>query len=434
LLKLASWLIKMKIFLDTIGCRLNQSEIEHMASQFRSAGHTIVPAASGADLVVVNTCAVTNEAAKDSRQAIRHAAREGAERIVATGCWATLDPLNAAALPSVVEVVQNDHKDHLVSSLLHLDEDFLGMEERSAVPGVHSRTRSFLKVQDGCDNACTFCITRIARGRGRSRAVEDVIREVKLSLAGGSREIILTGVHLGSWGQDFDPPLPLRQLVEAILGQTSSPRLRLSSLEPWDLEPAFFNLWQNSRLCPHFHLPLQSGSDAVLKRMARKTSLEGFEQLVNQINEQVPGAAVTTDLIVGFPGEGESEFEESLAFVRRMQFAGGHVFHYSARPGTAAARFKDQVPMEVRKERSARMRGVFDDLADTFRQRFTGNQMDVLWEAAHKQADGRWKMEGWTGNYLRIQATAETNLWNQISRVVLTRVTGEGLTGEILSY
>ena len=336
----------MKIFLDTVGCRLNQSEIEHMAAQFRAAGHHIVADAVEADLVVVNTCAVTNDAAADSRQAIRHAAHAGKARIVATGCWATLDPQSAASLPSVVEVVQNEAKDHLVSSLLHLDEDVLGMEERQAVPGDHSRTRAFLKVQDGCDNACTFCITRIARGKGRSRAIEDVVREVNLSLAGGAKEVVLTGVHLGSWGQDFNRPLHLRQLVEAILARTTAPRLRLSSLEPWDLDESFFSLWQDRRLCAHFHLPLQSGSAGILKRMARKTTPRGFQTLVEQIRRQVPGAAVTTDLIVGFPGEGQREFDESADFIKKMQFAGGHVFQYSTRPGTAAARFPDQVGMQ----------------------------------------------------------------------------------------
>ena len=424
----------MKIFLDTVGCRLNQSEIEHMAAQFRAAGHTIVPAALEADMVVVNTCAVTKEAASDSRQAIRHAARAGAGRIVATGCWATLDPLTAATLPSVVEVVRNDQKDHLVSSLLHLDEDLLGQEERQAVPGDHSRTRSFLKVQDGCDNACTFCITRIARGHGRSRLVEDVIREVNLSLAGGAKEVILTGVHLGSWGQDFSTPLHIRHLVEAILERTSVPRLRLSSLEPWDLEPSFFTLWQDKRLCPHFHLPLQSGSAAILKRMARKTTPEGFQHLVEQIVTYVPGAAITTDLIVGFPGEGQGEFEESVVFTRKMAFAGGHVFHYSPRPGTAAARFPGQVPMELRKQRSTEMRRILDEMSKTYRQQFIGSQMEILWESARKQADGSWIMEGWSGNYLRVQAVAQGNLWNQISRVVLNQVTSDGVMGELISY
>jgi threonylcarbamoyladenosine tRNA methylthiotransferase MtaB len=424
----------MKIFLDTVGCRLNQSEIEHMAAQFRAAGHVIVPGAAEADMVVVNTCAVTNDAAADSRQAIRHAARAGVGRIVATGCWATLDPLNAAALPSVVEVVQNDQKDHLVSSLLHVDEGLLGMDERQAVPGDHSRTRAFLKVQDGCDNACTFCITHIARGRGRSRLIEDIVREVKLSLAGGTKEVVLTGVHLGSWGQDLTKPLHLSRLVEAILARTDVPRLRLSSLEPWDLESSFFDLWQDDRLCPHFHLPLQSGSASVLKRMARKTTPAGYQRLVEQIYEQIPGAAVTTDLIAGFPGEGPEEFGESAAFVKKMQFAGGHVFYYSARPGTAAARFGGQIPMKVRKQRSAEMRLIFAEMGQAYRQQFIGRQMTVLWESAQKQVDGSWAMEGLTGNYLRVQAVTRTNLWNQISRVALHQVTSEGMSGEITDY
>src|SRR5512138_2028608 len=203
----------MNIFLDMIGCRLNQAEIEQMARQFRAQGHTIVGAAGEADLVVINTCSVTSEAAADSRQKIRRAARDGAGEIVVTGCWSTLQPQAAAELPQVLKVIPNDHKDTLVSNLLDQQPFNLEPLDRVPLPGLRQRTRAFIKVQDGCDNACTFCITTIARGDSRSRPATEVIDDVRAALHGGTQEIVLTGVHLGSWGQDFPNKKHLRQLI-----------------------------------------------------------------------------------------------------------------------------------------------------------------------------------------------------------------------------
>ncbi|HES58098.1 MAG TPA: MiaB/RimO family radical SAM methylthiotransferase, partial [Firmicutes bacterium] len=356
---------KMKIYLDTVGCRLNQAEIERYARQFRAAGHELVGSAEEADLAVVNTCTVTNAAASDSRKLIRRAAREGADEIVVTGCWSTLRPEKAAALQNVSRVVPNHKKDRLVPDLLGVTGETFDLEpvERRPIPGTRLRTRAFIKVQDGCENRCTFCITTVARGAGRSRTIEQVISDVRAVLdgdevEGAAQEVVLTGVHLGSWGQDLEGGQRLADLVRAVLNRTGVPRLRLSSLEPWDLDPAFFDLWQDERLCRHLHLPLQSGSAATLRRMARKTTPQAFAELVAAARERIPEVAITTDVIAGFPGESQAEFEESLAFVRAMNFAGGHVFTYSARPGTAAARMPDQVPHPQRKTRNARLRAV----------------------------------------------------------------------------
>ena len=207
----------MKIFLDTIGCRLNQAEIENMARQFRAAGHEIVATADHADMAVVNTCAVTTQAASDSRSKIRNIARSGVEQIIPTGCWTTLQPKEAAALPNVLRVVTNDQKDFLVPTTLNLEPSTFDLEpiDRTPIPGLHRRTRAFIKVQDGCDNKCTFCITTVARGEGRSRTLADVISDINSALAGDSKEIVLTGVHLGSWGQEMNHHL--RDLVNSIL-------------------------------------------------------------------------------------------------------------------------------------------------------------------------------------------------------------------------
>ena len=424
----------MKVFLDSIGCRLNQSEIERIALQFRSAGHEIVDGPAGADYVVVNTCAVTTEAASDSRQKIRQAQRAGQAAIVATGCWATLDPKGAAALPGVDWVVNNQDKDRLVADVLQIPLEEMDLEPlaREPLPGIHLRTRAFIKVQDGCDNFCTFCVTRLARGKGRSIPAKNVFEDIRRALAGGAKEIVLTGVHLGSWGQDFEPPLTLHNLMEFILNEPDIIRLRLSSLEPWDLDENFFSLWRDPRLCRHLHLPLQSGAAATLKRMARKVTPESFARLVEAARSVVPDLAVTTDVIAGFPGESEDEFAESLAFVRSMRFAGGHVFSFSPRPGTAAARYQGQVPMAVRKERNALLRSVLADSAERFRRGFVGQTLPVLWESSGGLGPDGWKMEGLTDNYLRVFARSMEKRWNEISQVEIKIASKDGLLGQIV--
>ena len=424
---------KMKVYLDTIGCRLNQSEIEIMARQFRAAGHEIVASAEEADIAVVNTCTVTADAASDSRGKIRAAARLGVAEVAATGCWATLEPDHAASLPHVRWVIANADKDSLVADILQLPQEFFDLEPlaREPLPGLHMRTRAFIKVQDGCDNRCTFCITTIARGEGRSRPIPNILSDVKAALEGGTKEIVLTGVHLGSWGQDLTPRHHLSDLVAATLTQTESPRLRLSSLEPWDLEEDFFSLWRDPRLCRHLHLPLQSGSAAVLRRMARKTTPKSYAALVEAARAAIPDVAITTDVITGFPGESEAEFAETLNFVRCMHFTRGHVFTYSARPGTAAACMEGQVPHEVRKERSAALRAVFTESAQAYWQKFLGQVMPVLWETTTQVNDQGWQLEGLTDNYLRVTALASRPLWNAISMVKMSAIVDNGLKGEI---
>lgn len=424
----------MKIYLDTIGCRLNQSEIEAMARQFRGAGHEIVAFPEQAELAVVNTCAVTNDAASVSRSRIRQIGRAGVNEIIATGCWATLQPLQATNLPNVLRVVSNDRKDYLVSDLLNLPASTFDLEpiQRQPLPGLHRRTRAFIKVQDGCDNHCTFCITTVARGESRSRSMAEVILDIQSALDGGTKEIVLTGVHLGSWGYDLGSHL--NDLIKAILRETDAPRLRLSSLEPWDLDASFFSLWRNSRLMPHLHLPLQSGCESTLRRMARKTTPESFRELVAAARAVIPEVAITTDVIAGFPGETEDEFAESLDFVEEMSFAGGHVFTYSSRPGTGAAKMKGQVRPELRKNRNHILRQALDASERNYRQRFVGQTVSVLWESTSEMGEWGWQMEGLTGNYLRVKAFAPSPRWNQIDDVVIDEHESDGLKGMIQNF
>lgn len=425
----------MKVYFDTVGCRLNQAEIEYLARQFSAAGHQIVEKASLADLVVVNTCAVTTEAASDSRGKVRAAAQQGAAQIIVTGCWATLDPESAAALPGVRRVVPNQSKDLLAEQELNIPLDELLAADllREPLPGSHHRTRAFIKVQDGCNNHCTYCITRIARGESRSLQVNEILHTVQQALDSGVQEIVLTAVHLGAWGRDLLPSLSLRDLLSSLLTETSAKRIRLSSLEPWDLDQHFFDLWQDGRLMPHFHLPLQSGSAGVLKRMARNTTPEAYTELVARIRGAIPDAAISTDIIVGFPGETDEEFEESVRFVEKMHFSGGHIFRYSPRPGTAAANLPNPVSSKEKKRRAQVMRQLIAASQVEYETKWLGKTVDVLWESARPRENGSWMMSGLAGNYLRVQAITLTACQNQIATVLLETVTSRGLFGRVIS-
>lgn len=298
---------------------------------------------------------------------------------------------------------------------------------RDLAPKEARRTRAFIKVQDGCDNRCTFCVTTIARGAGRSRPMNEIIQEIQDLHAAGYNEAVLSGVHLGSYGRDLDDGSDLKILIQAILDQTTIQRIRISSLEPWDIPENFFDLWYDSRLCRHIHLPLQAGCDRTLKRMARRTRVDAFRQLVHDARRVMPAVGISTDIIVGFPGETDEDFEESLAFVQEMNFCHMHVFRYSPRPGTAAARMPDHVEKSVKQIRSAAMQ----ELADQGRKAFYKNALhqtcEVLWEQSMEKADGTLWWQGLTDHYIRVQAPAPRNLHNHILPVRLESIGTNGM-------
>lgn len=431
----------MKVFFDMVGCRLNQAEIEKMAFEFRQNGHTIVSSLEEAETVIVNTCSVTNQAASDSRQKIRHAAQKNVRKIIATGCWSTLNPQKTKQLGENVQVVPNLAKDQIVKDLLlahgqvpvELDPPYdLEPISREPLPGLRQRTRAFIKVQDGCDNLCTFCVTRIARGKGISRPTSDVLTDIQIARQGGTKEIVLTGVHLGSWGNDFSPKRHLADLLEEILDKTEIPRVRLSSLEPWDLNRRFLELWRNPRMMPHLHLPLQSGSDATLKRMLRKVTTSSYRDLITEAREIIPEVAITTDIIAGFPGETDREFEQTLGFVKSINFAGAHVFSYSEREGTAAARIQASIPHMIRKERNQALQEVVHISAKRYNRSWLGREVSVLWESSIERVSEGWKMVGLSENYLKVSAISTEPIWNIISRVRLKQQSDNVMIGEIV--
>ena len=399
----------MRVYLDQIGCRLNYSEMETLAARLRAVGHAVVNAPEAAQVMVFNSCAVTVDAARGSRKRAHalHAANPGA-RLVLTGCWATLEAEAAAALSGVALVADNARKELLPALLEPWSADFddpAGLA-RSLPDGVPlfdappdgqaarvSRTRTFVKVQDGCNNRCTFCIVTAARGASRSRPLADVVAEVRRAVEEGVQEAVLTGVHLGSYGRDLQGSerSGLKQLAAALLRETDVARLRFSSLEPWDLAPGFFGLWAEwpERLCPHLHLPMQAGTDRQLRAMARRCTVTSFRALVESARAAIPGLTITTDLIAGFPGETEDDFARACDFVAEMRFAHAHVFPFSPRPGTAAATMPGQVTVPMRKERAARLRRIVEQTGAAERSRFLGTTRPVLWEGAGRPlADG----------------------------------------------
>jgi threonylcarbamoyladenosine tRNA methylthiotransferase MtaB len=396
-------------------------------------GHKIVDSAEDCDLVVINTCTVTSAAAADSRRLTRQAHRQNPEaQIVLTGCWSTLEAEQAMQLPGVIQVINNADKDHLVLQILDVDEK-LNLEPniRYPVRGSRARTRAFIKTQDGCDNSCTFCITTIARGRSKSVPPDQVIQEIRAAEAAGLKEAVLTGVQLTAYGKDREDVKSLKSLVENILNQTEIPRLRLSSLEPWEINADFFELWSNSRLCRQLHLPLQSGSTKTLRRMGRPIMPSGYAQLISDARKAIPSIAVTTDIIVGFPGETDEEFEESLSFIDRMSFARAHVFSYSPRPGTPAYQLPNRIPKIITQERSRLVRDRVSASSLLFKQGFLDKELIVLWENASYIDDEGWEMKGLTDNYLQVRALAEDNLWNKLSLVKVSVIEGDVLIAEI---
>lgn len=421
----------MRVRLETLGCRLNTSEMEHLARQLRAAGHEVTDTDGPCDVCVLNTCAVTHLAERKSRQFVRRLQQMYPHALlVVTGCYAELEPgrLQAMGVPLVVGNRQKEHLMEILTQELNLPQV---SPTQSLIYSRGLRTRAFIKIQDGCDNACTFCVVRLARGKGRSRPPEEVIQEVHQLVHAGYREVVLSGVHLGSYGHDWGDRSGLFHLVHRLLDETELARLRLSSLEPWDIVPEFFTLWDDHRLARHLHLPLQSGCDATLRRMARRTTTQSFAQLVAEARAAIPDLAVTTDIMVGFPGESDAEFAESLAFVEAMQFARLHIFRYSPRPGTRAATMPDQVPSAVVTERARQMHTLGTKLERSFRRQFVGRTMEVLWETAQTTTQGAQLWSGLTDNYLRVTTWSSADLHNTITPTRLIAETDDGLRGEL---
>jgi threonylcarbamoyladenosine tRNA methylthiotransferase MtaB len=398
-----------RIALDTVGCKLNQAETQLLARQLARAGYRLVAPEDGADVYVLNTCTVTRVADGKCRRLLKSARRRNpGALVVAIGCYVERDRQELAQIKGVDLVLDNSQKMDLLPRL-----EQSGRLLRPGAVSSHAdfRTRAFIKVQDGCNNFCSYCIVPMVRGREKSLPLEQVLDEVKSRVADGYKEVVLTGTEIGAYN---DKGIGLKELLRRILADTGVARLRLSSLQPQEITPALIGLWQDERLCRHFHLSLQSGSDAVLKRMKRRYTTADYKRAVELIRKAVPGAAVTTDVIVGFPCETEAEFRESYDFARQMDFARIHVFTYSPRPGTKAADTPRQVDDKIKRERSRRMLALGRACVRSFRKGFLGKTMLVLWE---KETGGVWS--GLTDNYIRAYTRSDQDLTNQLLPVEL---------------
>ena len=430
----------MKAAFMTLGCKVNQFETETMEGLFRARGYDVVSFEETADVYVINTCSVTHLSDRKSRQLIRRAARMNPSACIAvTGCYAQVAPEEIRAIEGVRVVIGTKERARIVdyveaslrggTGVAGTITDIMQARVFEDIP-LHSaphRTRAFLKIEDGCQNFCTFCIIPYARGPVKSRALSALAREMNHLVEAGFHEVVLTGIHLGAYGIDLAERPTLADACRTALAEEKLRRLRLGSLESVELSADLLELMRTEpRFAAHLHLPLQAGSDNVLRAMNRHYDTAAFAQLIAEVRTAVPGVAISTDIIVGFPGETEEDFAAGMDFVRRMGFARMHVFPYSARRGTPAARRTDQVPPAVRKERAARMQLLAEELAEAYHRTALGSITEVLFETTENGVT-----DGLTETYIRVYTDARVAR-GELVPMRLTHLYRDGVWGEII--
>ena len=435
-----------KIAFYTLGCKVNQSDTASMEGIFRRAGYEVVDFGSPADVYLINTCVVTNTGQRKSRQIINRAVRHNPlSLIVVTGCYPQTAPEEVRAIAGVDVIIGNQERARIVElveqALENKQTEILDNVQKMTVDtkfeelGVGTetdKTRAFLKIQEGCNQYCTYCIIPYARGPLRSRSLESIRSEVAKLVEAGYKEVVLIGIHLGCYGKELAKEgkhITLYDAVQAVLSVEGMCRVRLGSLESVEVEPRLLELMANEpRLCKHLHLPLQSGCDKILQAMHRPYDTARFTQLLQQIRAQVPDVAITTDIIVGFPGETEEDFATTLAFAEKCGFAKMHIFPYSKRKGTPAEKMPNQVDEAVKGERAARLAAVDEKLHQAMLKQMVGKTEEVLFE----QPVDAVHMEGLCGPYLRVVVPGTSELANTIAQVKITGMVDDWLTGEIV--
>ena len=428
----------MRAAIYTLGCKVNQYETQALEAELTRRGHTLVPFGGEADAYIVNTCTVTAVSDKKSRQMIRQARRRAPHAVVAVcGCYAQTDPAAVEALDVDLVMGTNDRLG-FVDALEALSpdggtvvmvDDALRRREYERLPagGLEGRTRAMLKVEDGCHNFCSYCIIPYARGPVRSLPLAEAAAEAARLAAEGYRELVLTGIEISSWGRDLKNGQGLIDLIEGVCAAAPGCRVRLGSLEPRTITEDFCRRAAAlPNLCPHFHLSMQSGCDAVLKRMNRKYDTARYYESVTLLRGFFDRPAITTDLIVGFPGESEEEFTSTLEFVEKCAFSAMHIFPYSRRTGTPAAKMADQVPNAVKEARAARAGQLAAQLKAAYLEQWVGASLPVLFE---EEKDGLWR--GHAPNYVEVMARGKA-LHNVIRDVNITELHGDGLFGQVL--
>lgn len=422
----------------TLGCKVNQFETESMEGLFKQSGYDIVPNTNVADVYVINTCSVTSFGDKKSRQLIRRVQRLNPKAIIAvTGCYSQAAPDEVKAIEGVRVVLGTSDRANIVNyveqamaedGIIDRVDDIMKARDFEDIPlyEMPARTRAFLKIQEGCTNFCSYCIIPYTRGPLRSRKLESIRSEAKKLLDHGFKEIVLTGIHLGAYGKDFKDGTSLYDAAKAVLELPGLRRLRLSSLESIELSKELLDLIKNHpKFSHHLHLPLQAGSDEVLKKMNRHYNRDEFTSLIKNVKESVPGVAISTDVIVGFPGETEEMFAESLEYIKTLGFARMHVFPYSPRTGTPAAKMPDQVPEPVKKDRVHRLQALAQEMANDFHSQYLGTVQEVLFETNN---DGI--TDGLTDTYIRVYTDDEVET-GELYKVRLEKLYKDGLYGKI---
>lgn len=431
-----------KAALHNLGCKVNAYETEAMQHLLEEAGYEIVPFTQKADVYVINTCSVTNMADRKSRQMLHKAKKNNPDSIVvATGCYVQTSEKEVLNDLSVDIVIGNDRKHDLVRLLEEYSLDSVNDTVDDINDGKHDfeelfidqtkeHTRAFIKVQDGCNQFCSYCIIPYARGRVRSRRFENVIAEVERLAANGFKEVVLTGIHLSSYGVDFEEATGLLELIQAVNAVKGIERIRLGSLEPKIVTEHFASeLSKLDKICPHFHLSLQSGCDATLKRMNRKYTTKEYERGCELLRKYFVHPAITTDVIVGFPGETEEEFEQTETYLEHIHFYEMHIFKYSKRKGTRAAVMPDQIDEQIKAVRSEKLIALGHDMSKEFRKFYIGKNEEALFEEKAVIGDKEYFV-GYTKEYVKVAKKTDENLENQI---VSGRISGM-LTDEILLF
>jgi threonylcarbamoyladenosine tRNA methylthiotransferase MtaB len=400
----------------TLGCKTNQFESAAMQETLQGAGYRIVPFEVGAELVVVNTCTVTGATDAQSRNLIRRARRLNPScRVVVTGCYAQVEPQAMASIPGVSLVIGNEEKRQLLKLLTATEGGSAGrvaVSDIRASAGVclppltsfAGRSRAFLQIQNGCDAFCSYCIIPYARGASRSAEADEIVEQVAGLVAAGFPEVVLTGIHIGGYGADLAPQVTLNNLVRRICDETELHRLRLGSIEPTELSDELLETIATvPALCEHLHIPLQAGDDLILKRMGRSYDTDFSSRLVARARQLLPDAAICLDLITGFPGESDEQFERGRRFIESLDISDLHVFPYSPRPGTPAASFAEQVPGDISRARAARLRELANNKQRQFAERFIGQELEVVVETARHEG----LCKGVTRNYLDVRFAAD---------------------------
>ncbi|ABC78174.1 tRNA 2-methylthioadenosine synthase -like protein [Syntrophus aciditrophicus SB] len=436
--------LSIKAAIATLGCKVNQYESEGLGEALTRRGYTMVPFSSVADCYIINTCTVTARTNYQSRQIIRKAIRNNPEAvIVVTGCYAQTAPAEIAGIPGVTLIAGHAEKDQIPDLIARLLKERLEIRvgdigqtrqfSSLAATRFKDHTRAFLKIQDGCNAWCSYCIIPSARGRSRSLAEGSVLEQLAHMGRTGYREVVLTGIHLGAYGQDFSPQSSLVDLLRKVEEQHPVERLRLSSIEPTEISDDFIALLrQSALLCPHLHIPLQSGDDSILTRMKRHYTTSFFKDLLEKLCRAIPDLAIGIDVIAGFPGEGEAAFERTVELIESLPVAYLHVFPYSVRPGTPAAAMPDQVSPDEKKKRAEILRTLGTRKREAFARRFHGRSLRVLVEERRERSSGLRK--GFSGNYLPILMTnADASQVNQLVQVQIENIDGTRISGRIMT-